>query len=191
MPSDATKSGDHQEQAGVVEAIPENLFREPIDFLFADHFRQRCICNALEELTTDPDDPARHRKARGILAYLEHDLPLHVADEEEDLFALLGQRCRREDELERITARLAAEHQHDDTYLAAIKFDLGRLTAQQALDNETEFIERVRAFVQAQRLHFAYENATLLPLARLRLTVRDKLQLGRSFAARRGAAYPE
>ena len=41
-------------QFEVVEAIPENLFREPIDYLLADHYRQRIICKHLDHIALDP-----------------------------------------------------------------------------------------------------------------------------------------
>ena len=47
-------SGSSQSPSSEIETIPENLFREPIDYLFTDHFRQRVVCNFLDEIAFDP-----------------------------------------------------------------------------------------------------------------------------------------
>ena len=46
-----------------IEAIPENLFREPIDYLYADHYRQRVVCGYLDEIARGE----RARPARNLL----------------------------------------------------------------------------------------------------------------------------
>ena len=42
------------------------------------------------------------------------------------------------------------------------------------------------AFATLQRRHLAWENGTILPLARQRLSAEDKAELGRRMTARRG-----
>jgi hemerythrin-like domain-containing protein len=51
-----------------------------------------------------------------------------------------------------------------------------------------EFASAARAFARAQRRHVAYENGSILPLARTRLTRKDLKQLSRRMAQRRKAA---
>ena len=38
----------------VVEPIPENLFREPLAFYSADHYRQRMVCRLVDGIAADP-----------------------------------------------------------------------------------------------------------------------------------------
>ena len=62
-----------------------------------------------EQLNTE-SAPA---KAASILDYLENQLPLHLADEEEDLFPLLKQRSPSDDGMISVLNLLCIEHRHD------------------------------------------------------------------------------
>jgi hemerythrin-like domain-containing protein len=171
-------------QAHEIEAIPENLFREPIDYLYADHFRQRIVCKLLDRIASDPQANQVDGLAEVVLEYLERDLPLHVGDEEQDLFPRLRARCKPEDQIEHTLTLLAEEHGRDK--------DLGLpLMAGLPLPNAAEFLKAASTFAETQRRHLAWEEGVVLPFARKKLLPKDLAELGRSMAARRGAAYPE
>ncbi|MDH3792559.1 MAG: hemerythrin domain-containing protein, partial [Rhodospirillales bacterium] len=70
---------------------PED-FREPIEFLYGMHERLRRQCENLVQLAKDPAAAEAPEIAAAILDFLETGLPLHRADEEEDLFPLLERR---------------------------------------------------------------------------------------------------
>ena len=180
-----------QSQTEEIEAIPENLFREPIDYLFADHYRQRIICKHLDQIAFDPGTDQVARLAELALDYLDRDLPLHIADEEQDLFPRLRVRCGPEDRIEDILTQLSEEHarcQEMGLYLSA---GLRRLAEGRPSTQEDAFLEAASTFAENQRRHFGLEERVTLPLARKRLLPSDLEELGRSMAARRGAAYPE
>ncbi len=171
-------------------AIPENLFREPVDFLCADHFRRRVICRFLDEIALDPDGPDVARLPSVALEYIEHDYLLHVADEEQDLFALLRVRCVPEDWLDAILSMLLEGHARGLELSSLLSSGLRRLAAGEPLAQCDEFLHVAPAFAEGQRRHLAWEEAVLFPLARTRLSQADLDRMGRSMAARRNAAYP-
>ncbi|MDH3475024.1 MAG: hemerythrin domain-containing protein [Rhodospirillales bacterium] len=173
-----------------IEPIPENLLREPIDYLYAEHFRQRLLCKLLDEISFDPEAREVMRHAAIILSYLEHDLPNHIADEEEELFPRLLARCRPEDRIERVQRLLSEEHARDDTLSSSLLKELRSLTAGSPLGRPDLFARATAAFSETQRRHLAWEDELVLPLARERLTADDLLSMGRSMAARRGVDYP-
>ena len=109
--------------------IPENLFREPIDFLYADPFRRRVVCKFLDEIALDPGGPDVARIAAAALDYIEQELPLHMADEEQDLFSLLRKRCLPEDRLDAMLAVLSAEHARDKEMGSLLPAGLRELAA--------------------------------------------------------------
>lgn len=172
------------------EAIPETLLREPLEFIYADHYRQRCLCTALDEMMARPDDPTVPECAEAVLAFVEHDMVLHIEDEEESLFPLLGKRALPEDRLEQVLGLLSEEHERDKALAASLCAGLKRVAAGTASPSWDAFWRAATAFSETQRRHLAWENAVVLPLARRRLSVADMVALGRAFAARRGVPYP-
>ncbi len=161
------------------------LLSDPLDFFFAEHFRQRKLCNCVEELARAEtlDQPL----AGEVLAFLQHDMALHVLDEEQDLFPMMLLRCTAEDEIERVLSALTAEHA-GDRHLADIVIG-GLETAPEeglAPGLHPQLREAMIDFARNERRHLALENSVVLPLARLRLTPEDLAELSRRLGARRG-----
>lgn len=174
-----------------IEPIPENLFRAPIDYLYAEHFRQRIVCDLLDEIAEDPARRDAPRKSATVLSYLEHDLPHHIADEEKDLLPFLRERCAPADRTERILRLLAEEHGRDQDLTESLRTGLRALAAGKALRSQEAFLKSAAAFAELQRRHLAWEDELILPLARERLTAGDLQTIGRRMAERRGVEYPE
>ena len=86
------------------------IFRHPLEFIFTEHDRQRIACAALERLTGDLDADDVEENAAYILDHLIVGLSLHIADEEEDLFPLLKQRCMPDDQIGDMLALFHDEH---------------------------------------------------------------------------------
>jgi len=169
---------------------PATQLRSPLDYIFADHFRQRVLCGVLDECA-EARQVGRTLMA-AALAFLKSDFGLHVIDEEEDLFPLLRRRAAPEDRIEDVLGELSQEH-------AADKRDAGDiikgLEAALAMDGTEQVSDGFRALLQRfaanERRHLIVENAIVMPLARARLTGDDLRHLGRRMAARRGLDYPE
>ena len=176
--------------AGTIEAIPENLLREPIDYLSADHFRQKVVCKLLDDIAFDPAGPEAVRLATIVLAYVEQELPKHIADEEEDLFPLLQQRCLAADNAGRLLSVLSEEHRQDSALCEEAREGLRALADGQEPSRGAAFVRAAAAFAETQRRHLAWEDDVLLPLARARLTAADLRQMGRAMARRRGVNLP-
>ena len=163
-------------------------FSEPLDALLAEHFRQRAMCDFLQRLAEDLSAPRASDLARTILTYLKEQLPLHILDEERDLFQLLKDRTLAAEAIEDAFAQLRKEHEEDERVAALVTAGLARLAAGDRPEDPEEFAAAARAFAEAQRRHVAYENSSILPLARSRLTRKDLNRLSRRMAARRKPA---
>lgn len=159
------------------------LLGNPLEFVYEDHLREREICAALDRLARAdiPDET----EVESALSYLRNELPLHMQDEEEDLFPLLRLRCEPDDDIDRAIDRLTADHdgvrdRSPDVVaiLAALEEVRRAMTP-----GETSTLAR---FGAETRRHLILENAIILPFARLRLTAADLAALRMSMMRRRG-----
>ena len=173
-----------------IEPIPENLLREPVDYLHADHFRQQVVYKLLEDLILEPQAPDTARQAAAVLAYIERDLFDHMADEEEDVFPRLLVRCPPADRIERIHRLLTEEHRRMIDLSETVIPGLRLLASGQPLTQPDLFLRDAAAFAEGQRRHLAWENDFVFPLAKQRLTESDLQEIGCSMAKRRGIPYP-
>lgn len=165
-------------------------FLQPLDLIHAEHERQRLICDGLQRLADEQSLGLGSAEAASILTFLTEELPLHIADEEKDLFPMLKRRCEPGDYIDDILARLHAEHDLDEDLANFIVSDVAVIAKGMHLPHPLHMFLNVRAFAEVQRRHIAWENEAVLPLARRRLTEADLVELGRNMAARRGVAYP-
>lgn len=161
-------------------------FRRPLEFLFTEHDHQRVMCAALARLAEDPAEPDAADNARAILGYLRDRLGHHYGDEEHDLFPLLRLRADPDDGLGAILDLLHDEHVADDGLLKVLLGPLAAIASGRAPEDIVAFKAAANAFSVLQRRHLAWENGTVLPLARRCLTAEDQRELGRRMAARRG-----
>ncbi|MFP6740379.1 MAG: hemerythrin domain-containing protein [Alphaproteobacteria bacterium] len=173
------------------DRLNPEVFRHPLEFIFAEHDRQRIACAALERLADDPGADDANESAAYILDHLEVDLPLHIADEERDLFPMLKERCLPDDRIEEMLALRHMEHEDDDANCGALLAPLRGIAGGSRPNDETAFSARARAFARFQRRHLGWENGTVLPLAERRLSDDDNAALGASMAARRGLTLPD
>lgn len=179
----------------VLEPIPENLFREPIEYIFADHYRQRVMLNAFGEFLNHgyfrrQHDDAERAELTAIVSYLDNDFPLHIADEDDGLFAVLRERCQGDASCKAILRQLADEHADEAAGVAGLADGLRLVLAGRPVANSMQFMQRALRFVETQRRHLLWENNVVLPLARERLDAADLERIGRTMAARRGTGYP-
>ncbi len=172
-------------QTPQIEPLPAGLAREPLNWLFAEHYRHRQLCRLIERVGTAT--VLLRDEAEEILTFLRQDMALHIIDEEEDLFPLLRRRCLPEDELGPLLGALSAEHRDDMEQTRTLSALLERaLIAGQPPGHDLETRRLFTDFALHERQHIALENAVILPIARLRLTPRDLHALSTRMAARRG-----
>jgi hemerythrin-like domain-containing protein len=166
--------------------MPRALLGNPLEFLAAEHLRQRAAFALIEHLATL--DTLDRTIATQLLQFLEKDMVAHVHDEENDLFPLLRRRCEPEDEIELVLGDLSAEHTAEERIAADIRVGLTRaLEANCAVGEIAKLAERMLAFAHAENRHLALENSIVLPLARARLTSEDLNDLSRHMIDRRAA----
>ncbi len=166
-------------------------FDDPIEFIHTEHDHQLVMLGAIERLAADPAGADAIGTASHVLRYLEHELPLHIEDEEQDLFPALGARVEADDGFDEVLASLQHEHEADDAYCQALIVDIRRIAEGKVPENLIAFGHQARAFARFQRRHLAWENSVVLPLARKRLRETEIAGLRRRFAARRGIEVGE
>jgi len=170
---------------GAIEAVPLELLSDPLAFLFAEHYRHRQLCRAIDGLAASTFfDAARIGE---VVDFLRYEAPVHIIDEEEDLFPLMRRRCLPEDDIEAVLGVLSAEHRAGEALARTVRDHLEAcLAARHAPGAQMGRRRDLSAFSSQERAHLALENAVILPIARLRLSPEDLQGLGRRMAARRG-----
>lgn len=161
-----------------------SLLADPLEFLLADHLRQRNLCHLIDQLAAAAHfDPVLGAK---VADYLAGEFALHMIDEEEDLFPLLRRRAEREDQIEEVLGALSGEHAEDGRSLEVLVEGLRAAVAAGTSALSAELRIALRAFAVRQRRHITVENALIVPLAEARLNDGDRRGLARRMAARRG-----
>lgn len=173
---------DHREQH--LEPLPRELLGKPLDYILADHLRQRVLCVLCEKIAAaEQPDGAMIGE---VLAYLETEMVVHVIDEEQDLFPLIRRRAEPGDDIEAALGMLSGEHAADERLAKSIVRGLKVALAHEPRPLPDALRQALRTFARNERNHLALENATVMPLAKLRLTPRDLSGLAARMAARRG-----
>lgn len=176
-----TKSA-HREQH--LEPLPTELLRRPLEYILADHLRQRVLCVLCEQVAQ-----AKHfdtATAKEIVDYLKSDMVVHIIDEEQDLFPLIRRRAEDGDDIERALGQLSGEHATDQGLAQDIAQGLEMALASPGVELDDNLRTALRQFAHNERQHLALENATVMPLAKVRLSDRDLQDLAARMAARRG-----
>ena len=170
-------------QNGGLEPPDTDLLDSPLGFIAEAHLHIRAVCAEMERLAGA--DAVESDAAMRVLRFLTEELPLVISDEDEDLFPLLLRRSEPEDDLPRLKTRLDEEHSKVMAVVPAVKeaferpaVDAGRLSAQDRAS--------VATFTRHMRRHIVFENAIILPFARLRLTAQDLETLRLRMRERRG-----
>lgn len=163
-----------------MDALPN-----PIEFILEEHDRQLEICARLEDLVVSMDSDATASLASSLLEFFTKDLPLHIEDEERDLFPLLASRQGHDQDLPVILDQLVSEHELDRDLVEPLIEDLRNIANGLALADAQRFYVYARTFTEVMRRHLNWENRVVLPLADKVLSNQDRAQLGRNIAGRR------
>jgi hemerythrin-like domain-containing protein len=171
----------------VIEAVPDVLLDEPLDYILADHGRKRSVCAALLRIAS-----ARKvgRMAADSLAnYLRSALRSHHADEENDLFPALRRRLAPEDDLGLVLARLGEDHRRSDAMIDALSMVLTQVPSADPVRLSAAECEMLQAYASAEQQHLALENGVVMGIARIRLTRGDLKKISDGMKARRGVKH--
>lgn len=171
-----------------VSEKPSPLARNPLDMIASAHAVQVEMCDAMERIADGLPDEVDRRLCAQVASCLQFELPLHHHDEEEALFPLLRARARPEDGVDKILERLAAEHESDNDFASEIAEALDTLARGGRPDNPDMLGYMLRGFFERYRRHVQWENALIMPIARLRLGPDDLAHLQARMGANRHQA---
>ncbi|MCB2113125.1 MAG: hemerythrin domain-containing protein [Parvularculaceae bacterium] len=163
-----------------IDALPAALISSPLDFLHAEHLRQRQFAKLLSLIA---DGLANERAIEAALKFVRTDLTLHILDEEISFFPLLRPLCRPEDKIDDLIGVLAEEHREDEKESEKLIEVLEHLLNGEA--PSTRAAEILRSFSEHLKGHLALENGVLLPLAKARMTPQSLQLLSQSILDRR------
>jgi hypothetical protein len=161
------------------------LLEEPLEYILADHFRQRSLCAALQRFAAAGF--ALRAEADAVVGFMEMDLHLHHEDEEKDLFPRLRRRALPEDDLGVALARLSDDHRRGLQMASDIVAALAASPAESRQRLTPQACDLMRAYAASEHRHLAVENAVVLTIARIRLTRGDLKAMSRAMKSRRGA----
>lgn len=183
--------GDGGNVVGLFSHDNPQSFLDPLAFLRSAHARQAVIHRMLSQIAEAfPAHPPR-KNVTAIIRYLEQDLPLHFADEEESLFPLLTAHSLIADPIDGWTGQLNHEHARDGAVAREISHELDRIVERGAPADTSDFVALATVFTECQDRHLAWENIVIIPHAEIRLGPRDLRKLGEEMAARRDMRIPE
>ena len=167
-----------------LEPLPTSLLDQPLDYVLADHLRQRVLCVLCDQIADSTEvDP---EIAAEVVAFMTRDLVVHVIDEEQDLFPMIRRRATPEDAIEPVLGQLSGDHAEDEALANTIIAGLQAIRGVSPPKPPKDLRKALRRFAESQRQHLALENATLMPLAKRRLTPQDLTELSVRMATRRG-----
>lgn len=179
----------HQDKLSF-ERLPENLYLEPIEYIFADHYRVRVLCRMVASIVANPNTMQSRSLAAKVVIFMEVEMPRHIADEEQDLLPRLLARCAKHEDIDALDTVVRGEHEQDQE-LADQVFPLFRRLAEVGeIDNVENFTLLAETYAGTQRRHLLWEDAVMLRLGRKYLTPEDLVSMGKAMAARRGDKYP-
>lgn len=155
------------------------------------HETLKRLADLMEEIADDMPHPNR-TACMHAAALLSGELPLHHADEDLGLFPVLRKRCLPEDRIDVVLDRLETDHVDDEAALAEIVPTLTGLAWEGELEIDPSSVGyALRGFFEAQRRHIAWEQALVMPLARVRLTADDWQQVAAAMQANRAGPKPD
>lgn len=167
-----------------IMAPPLRLLAEPIEYICAEHFRQRCICRALRMLAAGQEIPGD--VAEQIADAMQHDLALHHRDEDEDLFPLLRARAHPADGLEPLLAQLSHDHARGEASAKKLAAALSVCSRGERVTLGPAAAKLAAQYARDEQRHLAIENGIVMVMARKRLAPKDITALMHSMKARRG-----
>lgn len=142
--------------------IPAEHLATPLEFIFADNFRCRVLCNLLSAIGSGREVGADIVST--CQGFLLRDFLVHLADEKQALFPLLIERTSSDDGAHAVVRQ-------ERPGFAAINRLAGAL--ERLPRGSSDLSPLLNGFISEERRHIAVENVVLLPLARKRLRPSD------------------
>jgi hemerythrin-like domain-containing protein len=173
--------------SATVEPMPFSLLDEPLNYIFADHFRQRTVCQILRRFADQKR--ATRAEADSVAAFFKEDLAAHYRDEEEDLFPLVRRRALPADDLGPVLACLGEDTRRSEDMIGEIVAALTGKPADDPVVLDKASCELMQIYATAEHRHLAIENGVVLAIARVRLKRSDLEKMSANMKARRGVSH--
>ncbi len=138
-----------------------------------EHRSERNLCDMLERIADNLPEPLDADLARTGIFTLRRCLKRHVTLEEEYLYPVLTKRLCPGDLGENMLDHIRREHAADESLAHDTADQLELALERGRVENPEMLGYMLRGFFECRRRHIAWEDAIVLPLARLRLSAKD------------------
>lgn len=155
----------------------------PLELLAGQRLNLTAFCAVLNALPNVAPSMVR-ALAPGISAFLREDYPAMLAEEENGLLPALRRRLLLGDDLDQVIDQLIDEHQRDRLQAMSLAGRCEEVANGVDDDDLLTLCAALRSFAEHQRRHLAWEDATILPLAQVRLTADDLVRWHRAMHRR-------
>ena len=170
----------------VAKPLPRTLLAKPLDYLHAEHRRLRLVCSLFQVASEARQIARGHAQAASWV--LACALPLHRADEEQDLFPALLRYAWGDDDLAGAIGELQVDHRRMNPLQTAIvdALALSQDKGGHAVMALSWSVARLlRTFADVERRHVAVETGIVLAIARARIPRKGLAQIAATMRARR------
>ncbi len=166
------------------ESPPSSLLDDPLEYLIAEHARQRMMCDVLDDISNS-DEPDKELVGE-VLNFLKEDFKRHVLDEEMGLLPALEHVGQTDARFRDVLARLRQQHDEHRTLVTEIISLLENLlSSAKDLVPDRKLSKMLQIFATVERDHLILENAIVLPIAKAELSSGTLVKLSRDMMARR------
>lgn len=171
-----------------LSALPAGLLEKPLDYLMADHDRQRAVCAYLKQaVRLERIDRA---SARAISGFLAEDLKQHFDDERLALYPALISRSADDAEFTHSIRHIERVHAGSEGMVDYLIEHLQRLASRNVTHLSPEFSELLLEYARQEQQSLAFENSVILAIAGVRLKKSDLGRISADMKARRGVVAP-
>jgi len=145
-----------------------------------EHCAEICLCNMLERLADALPEPLDTEIAPAGIETLRNCVRRHIILEEDYLYPMLMKRAKPGEFNEDFLALISREHASDESHAHEAADEMEEAMSLGLVPKPEMLGYMLRCFFEARRRHIAWENAIIIPLARLRLSESDFTQFSKT-----------
>lgn len=138
-----------------------------------EHGAEMRLCDMLEQLADALPEPLDNVIATAGIATLRNCVRRHIILEENYLYPLLVKRAKPDEFNKDLLAIITREHASDESHAHEAADEMEDALSRGQVPKPEMLGYMLRCFFEARRRHIAWENAIIIPLARLRLSKSD------------------
>ncbi len=138
-----------------------------------EHSAEMCLCDLLEQLADALPEPLDTEITPAGITTLRNCIRRHIILEENYLYPVLVKRAKPDEFNKDLLALIAREHASDESHAHEAADEMEEALSRGHVPKPEMLGYMLRCYFEARRRHIAWENAIILPLARLRLKESD------------------